>query len=197
MGVAPIWPVELQSRVVLGGTPPASDPRPLRPISSRVAGLRRSRDRPPGTRRYRGMGPPVARDLSGVPRLAAAAGARKRPFTPSRSNRCLGRRPAAGRVRLGRRPRQVGALKPIEADFHFTACRGQELRREVENDPLTFWSMFSVQSRSLVTRVQLISLGQYQPPSFFKLGPQWGTKVPPLGEIWIYTCTKLAANGTL
>jgi hypothetical protein len=52
----------------------------LPPISSRGAGLRRSRDRPPGPWRCRVWGELTSRYLSDVPRSGAAAGARKRPF---------------------------------------------------------------------------------------------------------------------
>jgi hypothetical protein len=54
----------------------------------------------------------------------------------------------------------------MEADFHFTARRGRQVRRELENvpsrhsgqrDPLTFWSLFSVQ-KSYLTFWSLFSV---------------------------------------
>jgi hypothetical protein len=98
-----------------------------------------------------------------LPRPAAVrscGGSSEPPFTPSRSARpfdflvnvqkhCLikakqemkcpfvltGRRPAARGVRSGRRPHPGGALKVKERNLRSAACRGRELRRELENDP--------------------------------------------------------------
>jgi hypothetical protein len=51
------------------------------------------------------------------------------------SNKLAGRRPAARRVRFGRRPRQGGAPNIIEADLEFRARRGRAPRRELRNGP--------------------------------------------------------------